>query len=141
MTDYRALAEELLELRISMHLTPAARKLTDLDKGTFLALSDLLGQGVVHPKELSRKMAISSARVAALLNHMEREGMVVRTADPGDNRQVIISLTAYGRQLIESRRSEAVRMLARALEELDPEEAESYLRIRRKLLNSFIQME
>lgn len=82
--DYHALAEKLVGLRAFTHLMPVARKLSALEGGTFLALNYLtMYPEAIHPKELSQKMAISSARVAALLNHMEREGLVVRKKKSG----------------------------------------------------------
>ncbi len=137
--DYCLLAEKLVDLRMLMHLTPAVRKLSVLEQGTFLALQCLSDhQDAVHPKELSREMAISSARVAALLNHMEREEMIVRTADPNDSRQIMVSLTPEGKRLIQTKRKEVVDLMANALKGLEPEEAETYFRIQRKLLRNFM---
>ncbi len=142
MADCRVLAERLINLQMLMRRVPVTRRLTDLDRGTFLALNDLLARDEpVHPKELSRRMAISSARVAALLNHMEREGMIVRTADPTDNRKVLVSLTEAGRQQIQSRKQEAVEIITQTLEALDPGEAEAYLRIQAKILNYLMHQE
>ncbi|MFR8012728.1 MAG: MarR family winged helix-turn-helix transcriptional regulator [Clostridia bacterium] len=142
MADCRVLAERLINLQMLMRRVPVTRRLTDLDRGTFLALNDLLARDEpVHPKELSRRMAISSARVAALLNHMEREGMIVRTADPTDNRKVLVSLTEAGRQQIQSRKQEAVEIITQTLEALDPGEAEAYLRIQAKILNHLMHQE
>lgn len=82
--DYHALAEKLVGLKTYTHLMPVARKLSALEGGTFLALNYLtMYPEAIHPKELSQKMAISSARVAALLNHMEREGLGRPFGRPG----------------------------------------------------------
>ena len=133
--DYHALAEKLVGLKTYTHLLPVARKLSALEGGTFLALNYLtMYPEAIHPKELSQKMAISSARVAALLNHMEREGLVVRSADPDDGRKILVSLTDAGQQLIKDKTSEMVDMMAQTLEELGSEEAEAYYRIQLKLV-------
>ncbi len=139
MTDYRALAEKLIELQMLFHLTPITRELSKLENGMFLALSCLANnQQEVHPKELSQKMAVSSARIAALLNHMEKEGLILRKADPKDNRQIVILLTDRGKQLIKQKREEVVNIMTDTLEELGPEEAEAYLRIQMKIIRSFM---
>ena len=139
MTDYRALAEKLIELQRLLHLAPITRELSKLENGTFLALNCLANnQQEVHPKELSQKMAVSSARIAALLNHMEKEGLILRKADPKDNRQIVILLTDRGKQLIKQKREEVVNIMANRLEELGPEEAEAYLRIQMKIIRSFM---
>lgn len=140
MTDYHALAEHLIDLQTILRLEPGNQQIALLERGTFLALHYLMiTRTAIHPKELSRKMAVSSARIAALLKHLESEGLIVRKPDPDDNRQVIILLTRQGEQLIQAKRKEAIHTMAEALEELGPEEAETYLCIQRKLLQNFIR--
>ena len=138
--DYHALAETLIDYQILLRLAPVAQKLSNLDKGTFLALNFLMPkQNVTHPKELSQKMSVSSARIAALLNHMEQEGLILRVPDPDDNRQIIISLTNKGEELIKNKRAEVVDLMAETLEELGPDEAETYMRIQKKILQNFMR--
>ena len=74
--DYHALAEQLMDLHVLLHQSPAGRQLEDLDRGTSLALGYLMAHHkMAHPKELGRGMAVSSARVAALLAQvLERLG-------------------------------------------------------------------
>ncbi|HIR58223.1 MAG TPA: MarR family transcriptional regulator [Candidatus Gallacutalibacter pullicola] len=137
MTDYRALAEKMIELSAQLHLFPPIQQLAVFEKGTFLALHYLSAPPkMIHPKELSQKMAVSSARVAALLNHMEQEGLIVRTPDPGDSRQTIVSLTSRGEELMESTQSKAREQLAEVLESLGPEDAETFVRIQSKILQN-----
>ncbi len=138
--DYRALAEKLIDYQMLMRLMPVAQKISILDKGTFLALYYLISsQKAVHPKELSQKMAVSSARIASLLNHMEQEELIVRKSDPNDNRQIFVSITKKGEQLIQYKRGEVVEIMAEVLEELGPKEAETYLRIQMKILHNFMR--
>lgn len=138
--DYYVLAEKMVDLQTSLRLWPVNQQLSILEKGTFLALHYLhIYKKAMHPKELSRKMAVSSARIAVLLHHLEQEGLIIRKADPNDNRQVNILLTSQGEQLINSKRAEAVDVMAKALEELGPEESEAYFRIQKKLLQNFMQ--
>ena len=135
--DYRALAEQLMDLHVLLHQSPAGRQLEDLDRGTSLALGYLMAHHkMAHPKELGRGMAVSSARVAALLNHLEEQGLIRRTADPDDTRQTIVSLTAAGEERIRQRRAQAVALLAQLLERLGPEDAAAYLRLRKKLIEA-----
>ena len=64
--------------------------------------------------------------------------MILRKADPKDNRQIVILLTDRGKQLIKQKREEVVNIMANTLEELGPEEAEAYLRIQMKIIRSFM---
>ena len=136
--DCRSLAEQLVDLQTGLHQLPASQQLAILSSGTFFALQYLMNhQMTAHPKELSKGMSVSSARIAALLNQMEKQGLIVRTADPDDHRQTVISLTPEGMERIHQKRAEAVEAVARTLAELGPEDAEAYLRITAKILQNF----
>lgn len=137
--NYHELAEKVIDMQELLHPAPVTRKLSVFDKGALFALNYLMmHKTAVHPKELSQKMAVSTARVAALLKHMEEEGLVVRNPDPNDNRKIIVSLTSQGEQLIKNKREEVVDIMAQTLEELGPEEAQTYLRIQMKIIQNFM---
>ena len=123
MVDYHILAERLVNLHTSLHLVPINQELSALDRGTFFALNYLmLHNHSAYPKDLSRSMGVSSARVAALLNHLEKEGFIQRRPDLKDNRQVIVSITDKGIQAICQKRERILDMIAQALESLGPED-------------------
>lgn len=135
--DYHILAGQLLEDQLLMRPEPASRLIYALENGTLMALRYLERRNSgVHPKELSIGMAVSTARVATLLNHMEREGLIARRPDLEDNRQRLIFLTPRGKSLLEEKRGETVNILASALSELGEEDAREYLRLQRKLFQS-----
>ena len=135
--DFHELAKELLQLRLQSIQEPASRLLSDMAWGESCVLNCLLMHGMkAHPKELSKDMAVSTARIAALLNHMEEKGLITRQDDPNDNRQVIVSLTPEGNRAIGLKRGEAVESVARMLEHLGEEDAREYLRILRKIIQN-----
>lgn len=135
MVDYHILAERLVNLHTSLHPVPINQELTALNRGTFFALNYLmLHNHSAYPKDLSRSMGVSSARVAALLNHLEKEGFIQRRPDLKDNRQVIVSITDKGIQAICQKRERILDMIAQALESLGPEDAQKCLRILRQKL-------
>ena len=131
--DYHLLAEELIELHRRLLSFPVNRMLADLAKGELFVLNYLMvHQDPVHPKELSQQMMVSTARVAALLNRMEEEGLIVSR----DNRQTIITPTQFGIQFVQEHRTGLVDAMAKALELLGPEDAQNYLRIQKKILQN-----
>ncbi len=133
--DYLALAEQLVTLQSSLQHIPASQKLSALDHGVFFAMNYLaMHENSAYPKELSRGMAVSSARVAAMLNHLEQQGLIRRSPDPRDSRQVMVSLTEQGLALIRQKREEILCLAANALQELGPEDAQALLRIQKKLV-------
>lgn len=137
--EYRLLAEQLVELQSSLHLVPLIQAMSALDRGALFALNYLAHhENTAHPKELSRGMAVSSARVAALLGHLEEQKLIRRTQDPEDSRQVIVALTEEGARTIRRKREEILQTVEQALAELGPEDAAALLRIQEKLIETFL---
>lgn len=137
--DYTALANELLSVRANLLQVPANQKLSKMVQGELFVLNYLIThEKIVHPKELSEKMAVSTARIASLLNHMEGKKLIQRYADKDDNRQVIVILTDTGRQEIHRIRAEVISYVCAMLESLGPEDAEAYIRIQKKIWNNFL---
>ena len=49
---------------------------------------------------LSRALLVNKSSVARRLSHLEKEGLVTRTPDPGDRRVLLVSLTEKARDLM-----------------------------------------
>ena len=112
--DYSALAAELLSFRTALHHLPAVRGLDEMSGGEYFVLHFLLRHGgTAGPSELSRSLYASSARIAALLKHLEAKGWIVRTPDAC---------------------SAVLDEVSGLLSALSPEEAAEYVRLQRKLL-------
>ena len=102
--DYSALAAELLSFRTALHHLPAVRGLDEMSGGEYFVLHFLLRHGgTAGPSELSRSLYASSARIAALLKHLEAKGWIVRTPDAADVRRVDVVLTEDGAACIRER--------------------------------------
>ena len=86
------------------------------------------------PSELSRSLYASSARIAALLKHLEAKGWIVRTPDAADVRRVDVVLTEAGAACIRERLGAVLDEVSVLLSALSPEEAAEYVRLQRKLL-------
>lgn len=78
-------------------------------------------------KELARRAAVEQPTMAATLNRMERDGMIVRQPDPGDKRSALVALTplALGKVATVEQVVSAINTLA--LEQLAPDERQQYL--------------
>ena len=138
MTEqYEQLANELVQVNEALLHQPAQDLLSKLSRGEHFVLNYLLTHyGQAHPTDLSRHMVVSTARIAALLNRMEEEGLIVRLPDSRDNRQTIITPTQFGIQFVQEHRTGLVDAMAKALELLGPEDAQNYLRIQKKILQN-----
>lgn len=129
--DYSALAAELLSFRTALHHLPAVRGLDEMSGGEYFLLRH---GGTAGPSELSRSLYASSARIAALLKHLEAKGWIVRTPDAADVRRVDVVLTEAGAACIRERLSAVLDEVSVLLSALSPEEAVEYVRLQRKLL-------
>lgn len=135
--DYTALAAQLISVQADLLQVPANQQLSKMVKGELFVLNYLLThEKIIHPKELSEKMSVSTARIASLLNHMEEKNLVARTADPHDNRQVVVLLTEEGKHQIRQIRANVISRIAAMLESLGPEDAREYIRIQEKIWSS-----
>lgn len=80
-------------------------------------LALIIFRGVATPSELSRHTGLSSGATTAMLDRLERSGLVVRRANPEDRRGVLIELTNEGarrtEELFGPLRAAAGRLLAR----------------------------
>lgn len=136
--DYTALAQELVNARTDLLQVPASQELSKMLKGELFVLNYLsTHENVIHPKDLSKKLAVSSARIASLLNHMERKRLIVRYDDPEDNRQVVVVLTEEGKAVAQQCRAAVISYLSAMLEELGPEDAATYIRIQKRIWSNY----
>ena len=135
--DYSQLAEKMLDIRAQLSHMPAGEALAEACEGEYYALSFLLTKGEKScPSELKEHMGVTSARIAAMLKHLEKKGWVKRSADRSDERRVIVSLTEEGRAMISERRREALSRITAALTALGEDEAHEYVRLQQKILDS-----
>ncbi len=134
--DYTELAVELLRIEAKTNRIKADQLMDDYTQGEIFVLGYLYdSKTTVYPKDISKTMAVSSARVSVLLNHMEQKGWIRRLPDRTDNRKTIVSLTELGEKVFVQRQSEVLHSVAEVLKELGEEDAENLLRIRKKMLH------
>ncbi|UQU62594.1 MarR family transcriptional regulator [Couchioplanes caeruleus] len=54
----------------------------------------LLNAGGVSPRELGHRLGLTTGSVTAMLDRLERLGLLTRTRHPSDRRMVVVSMTA-----------------------------------------------
>lgn len=133
--DYTELAIQLIDMRASAPQIKMDRTISQIARGEVLALNYLAANGNrAYPKDISKALMLTTARVAAMLKSLEGQDMITRTPDPADNRQVIVCLTEKGIALVEERRTGMIHSVAKMLEALGEEDAKAYVRIQAKLI-------
>ncbi len=131
---YEELAIELLMIRANLLQVTAHQKVSKMMQGESFVLNYLYAnEGTAYPKVLSKKLSVSTARIASLLNHMDEKGLVTRSPDPTDSRQVIVRITPEGIDHINQIRTDVVEHTAQVLEKLGEKDAQEYIRIQKKI--------
>ena len=99
--DHDALRLWLRLLSCTVRIENHVRFLLRRHFNTTLPRFDLMAQldrsaGGLRMNELSQRLMVSGGNVTGITDQLEREGLVVRTACPGDRRAFTIKLTAAG---------------------------------------------
>ncbi len=82
--------------------TKAYKKLLDplgLTYPQYLVMLVLWEEDALTVKEIGNRLQLDSGTLTPLLKRLDGAGLVTRTRDPGDERQVRVSLTEVGRSL------------------------------------------
>ncbi len=133
--DYTELAIQLIDMRASAPQIKMERTMSRIARGEVLALNYLAANGNrAYPKDMSKALMLTTARVAAMLKSLEGQDLITRTPDSADNRQVIVCLTEKGIALVEERRTGMIHSVAKMLEALGEEDAKAYVRIQARLV-------
>lgn len=134
--DYYELANQLIDLRAKAPRTKIDRSISKIGQGEIFVLNYLSANGDhAYPKDISKALKLTTARIAAILKSLEAQELITKTKDPFDNRQAIIKLTKKGTASVEERRAALLRSTAKILEALGEDDAKAYVRIQEKLIN------
>ena len=100
----------------------AAGGLPELSDTQFAALATLVRQGAMTPGELAAHEKVQPPSMTRVIAVLEERGLLTRAPHPADKRQVALTATAAGRNLVEQVRRLREAWLARRLRELSKQE-------------------
>ena len=130
MTNYTALAQELLHALDATGPRPPHEDISQTQRGEMAVLRLLARENrQLLAGEISRGLGMTTSRIAAVLNSLEKKGMITRCADPGDRRRVVVGLTARGEDFHLARRKEAERDFTHLLERLGEDDARQFVHL------------
>lgn len=133
--DFRKLAEDFFFRQYEMKKSQSQQKLDESLQGEIFTLFYLNSRGdSVIPSEISREMSISSARVASILNNLEKKSFIERQIDKSDRRRILVNLTEEGREQAADHYKEIIDMISRMLKLLGEEDARDFVRITERIL-------
>lgn len=72
-------------------------------------------------------------RIASLLNSLESKNLVKKLTDREDKRKTIVNITDVGRELVLSKKEEAINKITKVIEKLDEEDINEYIRLAKKI--------
>ena len=78
--------------------------------------------GAARPSVLATRERVSAPSITRALNCLEERGLLEREADPDDGRQVVVTLSAKGEQVLAEERRRQDQWLAQRLRELTASE-------------------
>jgi DNA-binding MarR family transcriptional regulator len=83
-----------------------------------LTLTRLYVDGPARISDLAPLEGVTQPAMTGLVNRLEGEGLVRRSADPTDARAALVALTDAGRAFVDARRAERVRVLGARVQRL-----------------------
>jgi MarR family transcriptional regulator, organic hydroperoxide resistance regulator len=100
-----------------------------LSAATWFFLTMLLDEDGISQGEVSQRFEVDPSRITRLAQRLEKEGLLRRKRDPGDNRVVRLHATEEGRRLIQSRQERREEFEERIRRELRQEELAEFRRV------------
>ena len=130
MTNYSALAQELLHALDTAGPRPPHEDISQTQRGEMAVLRLLAEENrQLLAGEISRGLGMTTSRIAAVLNSLEKKDMITRCVDPADRRRVVVALTARGEDFCRARRREAERDFTHLLERLGEDDARQFVHL------------
>ena len=131
MNEYDALAHAFLrDMAEKKRLSPHGDDVSASMRGEMAVLRQLGESELpVTAGDLSRDLHMTTSRIAAVLNSLQKKGMIERGEDAQDRRRVLVRLTAAGGAVCEHRKAHVRRRLAAIFERLGMEDTREFMRI------------
>lgn len=136
MTDYTVLADEMMSIIDGNTRCLQESQISATMRGE-MAVMRLLGVSedgaAMAAGEISRRLGMTTSRIAAVLNSLEKKRLILRTSDVDDRRRVMVSLTDMGGAFCKKKQALARAHMTRFLEELGDTDARELVRLIRRV--------
>ncbi|GEM_PF-1023639 len=134
--DYQQAAETLLGYMPGMRNHDGFRSLNNVTAGEFTALIYLAKEhDGATAGELTAAIGVGSSRTTAILQSLERKGLLRRGTDPDDGRRVLAFLTDEGKRLEAEQREKALGSILSLMEYLGEEDSTNLLHLMERILS------
>ena len=127
-------AQEFLQKMRFCRPQPLYSKLDESQRGTGFVLAYLRqAEGEVIAGDLARELGVSTARIAALLKKMEKNGLVERHHAKADARQTVVEITQAGTEYSDKIKEHILEKAELLLEKVGKEDLDEFIRISQKI--------
>ena len=134
MNEYEALARALMHSFDMRKKAPPHEEISTAMRGEMAVLRLLEREGTpMTAGDVSRRLRMTTSRIAAVLGSLEKKGMILRQADASDKRRVQVVLTNAGSAFCMRRKEKALQDMTRLLEQLGHEDAHHFVRIMERI--------
>lgn len=131
--SYLELARQLAEIHKKMLRISEYQRITDSNRGEGVLLGYLARHGrEATPAELSEALGVSTARIAALLNKMERKGLVERQRNPG-RKNTAVKLLPDGSRLNREQEEDFCQYMVEFFERLGADRAALFVELQAEM--------
>lgn len=128
--DYYKLAEEMQEKMFYLFRAKPRREFSESLRGEIPILHIITShEDGILPSEISYMMDVSSARIAAALNNLEKKGLITREIDTSDRRRITVRITPKGKVFTNEHFRRMLEESAKLLSFLGEEDAGHFVRI------------
>lgn len=91
--------------------------------------------------DISKRLDLTTGRMASVLKSLDHKDFIIRKKSEEDARKTIVSITKLGEEHIDNHSKETHKRLSKMLEFLGEEDAKSFVRIQRKIIEFHDEVE
>lgn len=132
--DVKSEAEELMEKFRLCAPKKFFSSVEETERGTGFILAFLdREKGEVIAGDIAREMNVTTARVAALLRNMEKNGLILRENSSEDARCTVVRITGKGTDFISRKKAALLKKTELLIEKVGRKDLEEFIRISHKI--------
>jgi len=131
----KELAKYFLDTMSELSNTCVTKNIRGFARGRFFILHILkmYQDGFISPHELAMTSEVSTARVATVLNSLEKEGFIKRKIDKSDRRKILVSLTRKGEKELASAYKKICSQIETLIKHMNYDDIKTYLELTKKI--------
>jgi len=132
--NYDDLVNEIISYRVKINNHPSGESMFFDSKGELMVMGYLAHEkNEEQPSVLAEQCHVSTARIACILNSLEKKGLITRKAKESDARKIKVCLTKKGIALTKTKDKQIFTDMKEMLEFLGEEDAKNHVRILKRI--------